>query len=216
MYALRRIALDSHRDATTVKNVLSTFTRERMEKLATSSPANASSTTARGRIDPEIEAALTVFGELTTRYKDHRYKMDLRYVQASGIYLRGAQLNGVDLEGANLSGADLADTDFTEASPGLLTEVNLRGANLSGADLSAMWLSETDLRKADLRNAVLSGAELTVALLDKADLRGADLSGVNSRSETTETNGSTTTTNYIPIQEADIRRIAITDAQTKF
>ncbi|WP_311447098.1 pentapeptide repeat-containing protein [Frankia nepalensis] len=198
IYALERIAKDSPDDQRTVVEVVSAFVRE---KARPSAPAPAGPATPAGprRLEPDVQAALTILGRLPLRRGVHRADLtdaDLTGAELSSANLAearlhrtnltGAQLNnliltGSALLGANLTGARLAGADLTNA---LLVEANLTGARLDGADLTGAVLVEANLSRArldgaSLKRAVLFDADLTRASLFDANLTDATLNLAN-------------------------------------
>ena len=92
-------------------------------------------------------------------------RRDLRYADASSVFLVRADLSLANLQrailqGANLQGAILSGANLQGAT---LTDANLQGAILSGANL---------------QGAILSGANLQGANLHRANFEGAILSGL--------------------------------------
>ncbi|MET8047724.1 pentapeptide repeat-containing protein [Streptosporangium sp. NPDC005286] len=252
LYALNRIAVDSPKDASTIKNVMAAFARNRdfcKQKIG-KRPCEVLNREDAFWLSPErlpvptdVRAALELGASLKTAVigePDKSDKLDLRFVYFNQADLEGAYLINADLEqaqlahavlqGANLSGAGLsrAQLPFTFLGEVNLTDANLRdadltyakllgavlsGADLSGADLlfadlsranlTGARLANVDLSGADLRSADLGNADLTVANLTGADLTGAKLAGADLRT--------------VRGMTADqIRKVAITDATTKF
>ncbi|MBG0831608.1 pentapeptide repeat-containing protein [Planomonospora sp. ID67723] len=115
---------------------------------------------------------------------------NLKGIRSTGIILIGAALYRADLRGANLEEPDFSET--------ILEEANLAGSKLMGAHMV-----DVDLKNAILEGANLRGADLTKDNLDGARLRGAHLEGADLR-------------NIESMTPEQIRKVAITDATTKF
>ena len=82
----------------------------------------------------------------------------LKFVDISGLSLRGADLSQSDFTGSNLTNTDLSNGIFVSCC---FFACDLRNANLENANF----------RRADFRGAYVAGANLTGADLDSADLR---------------------------------------------
>ena len=91
------------------------------------------------------------------RFKDGT-RLNLAFVDASGVDLTGHDLTEAELRGWNLSGAKLAGA--------ILVRAHLFGANLSNADLS-----KADLRRADMRGCNLRSPNFEDAIMVESDLR---------------------------------------------
>lgn len=133
---------------------------------------------------------------------------DLSDADLSEANLRDASLSGANLRGANLHRANLRDAHlggvFTSTRRGgYMSFADLRNADLIEADLRDANLSGSDLRRANLIHADLRGANLDGAKLRGVDLRDANLSGVDLQ-------------HVQDITPDEIRKVAITDASTKF
>ncbi|MGW4441044.1 pentapeptide repeat-containing protein [Streptomyces sp. NPDC004596] len=192
IYALERIMADSDRDHRTIVEVLSAFTRTKLQEGGNYSEE----VEARGRqagerttlrvLDEDVKAALTV---LTRRGSGKRQvvttdisgaqlsrhdldEVDWQWINLPRAHLRAAYLRDADLEGANLEAADLVGA--------VLTKACLKGASLEKADLRRANLSRADLAHADLdgallQNARMEGVDLSRARLESAGLEGAHL-----------------------------------------
>lgn len=200
VYALERIAVDSPRDALTIRKVLAAFVREHASAMTAGDEVLREAGT-------DIHAALTVLGR-SRPHSGTSPDLDLR-----GIRLR-IDLHGddLDLRKANLLGADLRESDLsrTNLSRSRLGGADLRKTMLAFADLSGASFYGTDLRGAFLVGADLRGAKLGIFAkpdsteqVSAADLRGADLSGADLRG-------------VEGMSEAEIRRVAKTDESTRF
>lgn len=148
IYALERIMRDSAADATTVREVLAAFVREK---------ATFAGEEARGpRID--VQAAMTVLGR--------------NWLDSTAQPFPPLDLTGVDLREADLRSAHLERTDFSEAH---LEKAHLSGAHLSAANFASAHLAGAILVDTKLKGASFLGADLTGAVLRGADMRGAVL-----------------------------------------
>nr|WP_176573429.1 pentapeptide repeat-containing protein [Nonomuraea pusilla] len=143
----------------------------------------------------------------TQQYTTSFTYASLRYADVTDAQFSHADLQGADLTGIYMTHPDdkplippVIPNGFVEASMGdvRLVGAKLPGAYMWGADLLAADLSGATLRDAHLRSANLSLANLAGTDLRGTDLRGADLRGVKG------------------ITPAEIRKVAITDASTKF
>jgi uncharacterized protein YjbI with pentapeptide repeats len=149
IYALEHLMAESHRDHTTVIEVLAAFIRENTRDLP---PEPANSVDGRSSPPPrtDVQAALTVLGRRPQRPETHI----------------------VDLSGADLRRADLVDLRFRHAR---LADTDLRGAKLDGVDLRGAALHRTRLEQASMTEARLEDAVLLAVKLDWADLTAARL-----------------------------------------
>ncbi|MEU4574208.1 pentapeptide repeat-containing protein [Nonomuraea sp. ATR24] len=219
IYALQRLAADSPRDKDTIRNVLAAFVRNRdfcvlragqkapPAHCTPEAPAEQLDKIPDRRLDEDVFAALTLVPHLAPRDPSGAFTVPPHFAR---VRFPRADLSYVNLAGVDLAGADLRRANLLRANllRAYLSVVNLSGANLhntylNGADLSAANLRGADLNVADLSGADLSGADLSGAFLSGADLSGADLRGADLQ----EVKGAT---------EQDIRRVAITDAATRF
>ncbi|GAA0577648.1 hypothetical protein GCM10010172_73040 [Paractinoplanes ferrugineus] len=146
IYALERIARDSHSDRSAIQEILAAYVRAR----APSPPRNGLPGPDTPRADmprmaarlPAVQAALPVLGRMP-RPADVGNRLDLRRTDLRRVDLRGANLRFADLEEADLrfavlGGADLRDlvvcgTDFTDAR---LNDVRI--CDFKGGD-TATW-----------------------------------------------------------------------------
>jgi uncharacterized protein YjbI with pentapeptide repeats len=207
VYALERIATDSPRDRTTIRDVLAAFTREHDptpgtedDKLPVEPDTDvhaALTVLARRPTDPtnapplDLHAIRVPGANLSTihtnktgivvLYRANFSDADLSHADLTDADLTSTDLTDGDLRYANLTGADLTDADLSHAN---LNGATLRHAQLPGVDLSyqsmsAMDLSATELTEANLSHANLSDAVLAEAYLRSADLTGADLNSAN-------------------------------------
>jgi uncharacterized protein YjbI with pentapeptide repeats len=180
IYALERVAHDSHRDHPTIMEVLAAFIREHSREQW---PPTADEAPGRGA-RPDIQAAVTVIGRRNPTHD--RAHVDLFAANLAGTDLDRADLTGANLRRADLTGATLIDTVLTGALlvDTVLTEAVLVGADLTGAFLWPAYLTGaaligTNFTGANLRSADLTGATLTRAKLMEANLTSADLTGAD-------------------------------------
>ena len=158
IYALERIANDSAKDRWQIVQVLTAYIRDKPSwEHGTETEESHQATTT------DIQAILTVLGQLNTDYGETGRRIDLhnadlretdlRYINFHGAILRGAKLQGVPLDGINLESADLRYCDFRKTC---LTGANLQKANLiaadfRGADLANANFQESNLSRADFQ-----------------------------------------------------------------
>jgi hypothetical protein len=166
IYALERIARDSHKDHWTVMEVLTAFVREHSKKeyegsmrwIADNDEGHAYPEPKQPEISiaVDVQAALTVIGrrKWAEQEKPHQ-RIDLRR-----SFLKRAYLNGANLRRALLSNADLTKANLMSAD---LTEASLWGAKLNDAILKETKLIKANLSEADLSNATVVEADFTNA-----------------------------------------------------
>ena len=82
----------------------------------------------------------------------------MKFMDLSGLNLKGKNMSNADFTGALLKGADLSEGNFENSS-------------FFAADLSKANLENGRFKRSDFRGAVLSNANLFSADLQKADLR---------------------------------------------
>lgn len=190
VYALGRLALDSHYDRPVVVELLTDYVRSSIGPEAIDPE-----TCAKFRPPPvEIAAALKVLF-YSIRREPADKPIDLSGTCLVGAKLPGADLTCVRLDNAMTDGADFAGANFTDASmqnadlmDSAFTSANFTRADLSGAKFggtngsqsSQMTRSvflEADLTAAQLIDIDLSQADFTRALLTRADLRNSTFAG---------------------------------------
>jgi uncharacterized protein YjbI with pentapeptide repeats len=201
IYALERVAKESHSSHWSVMQTLTGFIQERAHWSES------------GSADPpgparDIQAALDVLGRrcgypsqvpapndligclqpiqespeqvLNLDYTDLRQKelrnRHLEFAHLIGANLEKAYLAEIHLERALLYGAHLEGAALGRAH---LEGAELVGAHLERADLRGAHLEPAYLRKAQPEPAHLEGADLRGAHLEGADLEGADLKGAD-------------------------------------
>ena len=171
IYALERVARDSGRDRSTVREVLAAFVRENSREHWLPAPPDGETPYRTTR--PDVQAAATVI----CRQGDIPFLFDLTHVELPFANLAQAKLANVDLTGANLDGANLSSADLSGAR---MSRASLRGATrLNYADLSGATLIGAHFNSTDLSNVNLQRASLALAYLNNADLRSADLTGAD-------------------------------------
>lgn len=208
IYALERIARDSHVDRATIGEVLTAYIRGHSPwpaRLDEQPPTDApfDEILALKSRDPDVQAALTVLGRgrfpavyrpgegLDLSNTDLR-RATLRATDPQASWVLGVHFEYADFSGACLDHADLTYGYFEWANFG---EARLACANLTGAHLESAHLVEAKLAcVGSLGNTKSVGAvasagaprtdlegrtQLGAAHLDGADLRGADLREVN-------------------------------------
>ncbi|MCC5604562.1 pentapeptide repeat-containing protein [Nostoc sp. CHAB 5714] len=179
IYALERIARDSHKDHWTIMEILAAFIRE-------NAPVNQKYEDSQNlsKLPTDIQTALTVIGRRDS-YKDPvNQKLDLRNTDLSNADLTEANLSKAILVGANLQWVNFtranlseADLSITYLCGSILYEANLQKAMLPEANLQGVVLRKANLSKAILYDANLEGAILCDAKLQGAILCGANLEG---------------------------------------
>ena len=174
IYALGRVARDSHADHATVMAVLGEHLRGTRPAVGTD--GERLKLPSRRGVDPEVRAVAMVLRARRARWDPEEPRLNF-----SGIDFRNAPLQEVDLRRV-----DLRRSNFRGAF--------LMGANLSGARMDEVTLRATSVQRSKLRETTLSGADLSYAHADDACLCGSaldeifwgktDLSGANLRGAT--------------------------------
>ena len=166
IYALERIARDSHQDHWPIMEILTAYVREHARREPP--PEDQQPAVDEPRLATDIQAVLTVLGRRRTEYDPPG---------------EGPDLGSTDLHGAKLYKAKLRRANFREANLQrvYLSLANLQGAYFIGCYLQRARLAGADLRWSRLAEAKLQGAHLMSADLQGANLRGADLTGANLR-----------------------------------
>ena len=205
IYALERIAWDSHKDHWTVMEVLTAFVREHSKKeyeesirwIADNDGGHAYPDPKQTEISiaVDVQAALTVIGRRKWAEQENPHqRIDLRRSFLKRAYLSGANLRRALLSNADLTKANLMSADLTEASlwgaklnDAFLKETKLIKANLSEADLSNATVVEVDFTSAEFANffghsgAILIGVKLINSIgltweqISKARIDGATM-----------------------------------------
>jgi uncharacterized protein YjbI with pentapeptide repeats len=185
IYALERIAKNSHADRDPIQFLLGAFVRGRLTWLVGSADGPEHPTVS---VDaqlpvmnvraPDVQAAMWVL-ERRSRTPDDP-ELYLSRVDLRGIVLRDARLTRTlfrhsNLARAVLAGSQLDRSDFTDAD---LRGTLLDDANLKGTNLSRAYLQGASLRRADLRGADLRGTDLSGTVLDEARLTGAQADAI--------------------------------------
>jgi DNA-binding PadR family transcriptional regulator len=154
IYQLENAATNDPEHHWEVMQALATFIR-------TNSPRDR-----KGKIVPEIQAALEVIGNRKIDRDNPFESIDLSKTNLIEANLRGANLRGANLRGANLAGAILVGAD-------------LRGSNLINANLKGTILIRANLIEANLLEANLLGAYCGGAYIGRTNIRGADIEGAD-------------------------------------
>lgn len=173
IYALERLAGDSHRDQPTVINLLSAFVRTATPPVQ---PHYQPAARTCGTATPaDVQAALTVLGRRDPSF-DSGARIDLRGSCLPEADLTGAKFADADLTGASLAGAELKNADFKNAR---LHYTDLNTASLLHTDLTAASLEMTRLTDTWAVGVNLSGARVTNSDATGAMMPGADLTGTD-------------------------------------
>jgi hypothetical protein len=163
IYALEQTVHDNHQYGQTVRQVLSSYIRDRAP-WPTNAPepkrspsrlylpaASLSPRAALATTDPEldVQVALTVLCSI------------MKIASGSPLDLRGTNLSGADLMRMDLVGAQLQNANLTKASliAADLTGADLRGAIMDHADLFEAILTTTIMRRGQLDNSQLMDAK---------------------------------------------------------
>jgi uncharacterized protein YjbI with pentapeptide repeats len=193
IFALERVAADSHVHHAPIVELLCAYVRQRAAWDPQKRPLD--------RPPQDVQAVLTVLGRCNrSNDTDGAARLDLRRTDLRGAdlnglqlarailheaHLEGASLQAVDLAGADLRGAHLNHADLVEADlqdadlrqahleAAYLVDAHLEGANLGGAFMAGAYLGGAHLQGADLGGAQLDGAYLYKAQLDGVSLQGA-------------------------------------------
>jgi uncharacterized protein YjbI with pentapeptide repeats len=179
IYALERIAHDSHNEHQSIVEILTAFVRGHAPP-AGSNGGLAQLPPLRIRA-ADLQAVMTVLGRRAVLSEDlpvlYLSGLDLRMVGLEDADLRMVDMSATDLSGARLQRAVLSSSNLEKAQllEADLHQADLRGARLAEADLSGAKLTQTNLQDADLQRANLHGANLSRSTLVRADLRGANL-----------------------------------------
>lgn len=180
IYALERIARDSHKDHWTIMEILAAFIRE-------NAPVNQKyedDSQHSSKLPTDIQTALAVIGRRNSHKDPVNQKLDLRNTDLSNADLTEANLSRAILVGANLQWINFtranlseADLSITYLCGSIFYEANLQKAILPEANLQGVVLRKANLSKAILYDANLEGAILCDAKLEGAILCGANLEG---------------------------------------
>ncbi|WP_242059023.1 MULTISPECIES: pentapeptide repeat-containing protein [Nostoc] len=180
IYALERIAKDSHKDHWTIMEILAAFIREN----APVNPKYEDESQNSSKLPTDIQTALTVIGRRDSHKDPVNQKLDLRNTDLSNADLTDANLSraifvGANLQWVNFTRANLSEADLsiTYLCGSIFYEANLQKAILPEANLQGVVLRKANLSKAILYDANLEGAILCDAKLEEAILCGANLEG---------------------------------------
>ncbi|MFG2459443.1 pentapeptide repeat-containing protein [Streptomyces sp. NPDC048523] len=180
IYALERIAKNSHADRDPIQFLLGAFVRGRLTWLVGTADGPEHPTAS---VDeqlpvmnvraPDVQAAMWVL-ERRSRTPDdpqlYLSRVDLRRISLRDARLSRTLFRHSNLARAALAGARLDRSDFTDAD---LRRALLDGASLKGANLNRAHLQGASLRQADLRGANLRGADLNDTVLNETLMTGA-------------------------------------------
>jgi uncharacterized protein YjbI with pentapeptide repeats len=173
IYALERLARESHDDHGPIIEILTAYVREHTRPDHQDPSAHDDNPPLiKGRVATDVQATLTVLGRRTLKHDPSEpWRVDL--IEAR---LVGAKLDSVDLIEARLVGAKLDSVHLERAN---LEGTHFEAASLIGAHLEGAHLDSAHLEGADLIEAHLEGANLSSAHLKRAELAGAHLKGAS-------------------------------------
>jgi len=129
LYELKRIAEESERDRENIRDILSLYIRENIEKL--SNPQYVKNMICR-KPPQNVFIAAQIMSELYMKFKTWDCRSDLFGLKAIGVNLEKICLKGALLDDSYLRGSNLMDADFEAAH---MWRVNLEGTYLEGAEL---------------------------------------------------------------------------------
>ena len=182
IYALERIARDSHKDHWTIMEILAAFIRENApinQKYEEESQHSS-------KLPTDIQTALTVIGRRDSHKDPVNQKLDLRNTDLSNADLTEANLSRAILVGANLQWVNFtranlseADLSITYLCGSIFYEANLQKAIFPEANLQGVVLRKANLSKAVLYDANLEGAILCDANLEGVNLEDSNLQDAN-------------------------------------
>ncbi|MGH8291757.1 MAG: pentapeptide repeat-containing protein [Steroidobacteraceae bacterium] len=181
IYALRRIAQDSPRDASAVVAILCAYvvgeSRSPLSSLRQfpSLAQRFATRPLRKSADPEsgllslqqrkdIQTAASVAAKLSTRLPP--LSLQLAGARLDGAYMWGIVAREASLDGTSMRRAYLANADWRQSW--------IRYAQLQDA-----WFTESLLQGVDFSHSQLNGANFSGAHLEGAIFHGADLTGAN-------------------------------------
>jgi len=135
-----------------------------------------------GRVDQEVQAALTALGAALGNgliSGPNRHRRNNEEIHLRGVDLAGADLTRLDLDLVDLSRVDLraARLAATSLSGARLELANVRDLDLRGVNLTSAKLNGADLTGANLDGVSLERAILRDAIVERADLTGVELTG---------------------------------------
>ncbi|MBD2445841.1 pentapeptide repeat-containing protein [Nostoc sp. FACHB-152] len=174
IYKLEQIIQEYPQYQQEVVKLLTAFVRQNAPHIAQKEVKSMPSS----KIDPDIQAVLSMIRKLDTQKCLENEQIDLSYTDLQGANLSAANLAASNLYQVNLSGANLSGANLSGA---ILSAANLVGANLSGANLSGAILSAANLSEANLSKANLIRANLYLANLQQANLQEANFEQANLR-----------------------------------
>ncbi|QIE42215.1 pentapeptide repeat-containing protein [Rhodobacteraceae bacterium SC52] len=201
IYALERIAQDSHRDRVRIMEILCAYIR--LNAPATSahiSPLQAWPNYPENRTPEALDDYVNAFNKNRENLKSWIRGLKISAPTPADIqaaievigrrspaqialeqkrpHRQSDEPYRLDLRGVNLQAADLSNLDLKRA---LLTDSHLEGADLTEAHLEGADLTSAHLEGADLTSAHLEGTGLRWTHLKGADLRWTHLKGADLR-----------------------------------
>jgi hypothetical protein len=185
IYALERIARDSHRDHWTIMEVLTAYVRQNARwtsdpSISAGSPPELSEGEPQAAQRPtpvrtDIQAIVTVLGRRVRSVdRQEPARLNLRETDLREVDLTHAHLERADLSDAHLEGADLGAIHLEDAH---LVGTQMQRAMLVNAHLERANLSHAHLEEASFTTAHLEGAHLWSAHMDRTQCSGAHFEG---------------------------------------
>jgi hypothetical protein len=177
IYALERIARDSHKDYSQIIDILTAYIRMNSAWQPKAAASNDDTEQPDEIMNvvwqvpaADIQAILTVIGRRAQYFTPTR---EVQFADLSQVFAH-RDVQYINLRNTDLRGGDLSDAHLEGA---ILYEAHLEGANLFGTHLEGATLFGAHLKRARLHGAYLKEAWLRYAHLEEADLNEADLEG---------------------------------------
>jgi uncharacterized protein YjbI with pentapeptide repeats len=169
IYALERIMADSHRDLSSIIDVLAAFIRTQSSEARNHVEVHAAFKVIGRRPDGPTQTILFTGANLSHSYLESPKFPHVSFDSATlrEVNWKGALLSNAHFSGADLSYAVMPDGNLNAA---VMIETKMQNANFQWASFVG-----TDLRAACMEGANLSEANLEDAILGGADLDDADL-----------------------------------------
>lgn len=148
IYALERLARESHLEHAAAMDVLAAYVRQHSPWPQTR----------RGRAPPapaDVQAVITVLSRRDRGHVGSERPLEFSATNLSGIRADDLDLRAAHLANARLDEAILVHSNFRKAN---LNGASFRRSQLLRADLRAAYLGGADFREANLSDAVLTGA----------------------------------------------------------
>ena len=120
---------------------------------------------------PDIQAALTVIGRRSKKYKTNDKLLDLTNSHFCKFDFQNGDFSKIDFSNSDLRSAILTGVDLTLS--------NLTNACLENADLKLSILKQTSFNSANLTNATIEDAILEQTIFQNANLTKANFKGTN-------------------------------------